>query len=130
MKKLTLNRIAPGSSETKEKIAYQDFIVVENYLIIHESISNLLIYKFSGKDSLTFFKEISLKNKKEIKSLDAINPNNVFIIYHINEIYVVDIINGTQEEVKVMLNEKISLLPANEISIHDQCELKDSKKSI
>ena len=62
--------------------------------------------------------------------MDAINPNNVFIIYHINEIYVVDIINSTQEEVKVMLNEKISLLPANEISIHDQCELKDSQKSI
>ena len=130
MKKLTLNRIASGNAEQKEKIAYEDFIVVDNYLIIRESISNLLIYKFSGKDSLTFFKDMTLKNKKQIKSMDAINPNNVFIIYHTNEILVIDIIYSTQEEVKVNLNEKISLLAANEISMHDQCDLKDSKKSI
>ena len=130
MKKLTLNRIAPGSSETKEKIVYEDFIIVENYLIIKESISNLLIYKFSAKDTLTFFKEMSLKNKNEIKTMDAINPNNVFIIYHTNEILIIDIINSTQEEVKIIMNEKISALNANVISIHDQCELKDTKKKI
>ena len=130
MKKLTLNRIAPGSSETKEKIVYEDFIIVENYLIIKESISNLLIYKFSAKDTLTFFKEMSLKNKNEIKTMDAINPNNVFIIYHTNEIFIIDIINSTQEEVKIIMNEKISALNANVISIHDQCELKDTKKKI
>ena len=130
MKKLTLNRIASGTPEAKEKIAYEDFIVVENYLIIRESISNLLIYKFSGKDTLTFFKEMSLKNKKQIKSMDAINPNNVFIIYHTNEILIIDIINSTQEEVKIFLNGKISLLNANEVSIHDQCELKDTNKKI
>ena len=129
MKKLTLNRIASGN-EIKEKVAYEDFIIVENYLIIRESISNLLIYKFSSKDSVIFYKEMSLKNKKQIKSMDAINPNNVFIIYHTNEILVIDIINSTQNEVKINMNEKISLLAANEISIHDQCELKDSNKSI
>ena len=125
MKKLTLNRIAPGSSETKEKIVYEDFIIVENYLIIKESISNLLIYKFSAKDTLTFFKEMPLKNKNEIKTMDAINPNNVFIIYHTNEILIIDIINSTQNEVKINMNEKISSLTANEISIHDQCDLKE-----
>ena len=31
---------------------------------------------------------------------------------------------------KININQKISLLEANEISIHDQCELKDSNKSI
>ena len=129
MKKLSLNRIALGN-EIKEKVAYEDFIIVDNYLIIRESISNLIIYKFSSKDSVIFYKEMSLKNKKQIKSMDAINPNNVFIIYHTNEILVIDIINSTQNEVKIDMNEKISLLAANEISIHDQCELKDSNKSI
>ena len=129
MKKLSLNRIALGN-EIKEKVAYEDFIIVDNYLIIRESISNLIIYKFSSKDSVMFYKEMSLKNKKQIKSMDAINPNNVFIIYHTNEILVIDIINSTQNEVKIDMNEKISLLAANEISIHDQCELKDSNKSI
>ena len=130
MKKLTLNRIASGSAEVEEKIDYDDFIVVDNYLIIRESIPNLLIYQFAGKDTLTFFKEISLKNKNEIKKIDAINPNNVFIIYHTNEIYIVDIIKATQDEVKVILNGKISLLVSNEISIHDQCVFKDSQKSV
>ena len=130
MKKLSLNRIASGNSDLKDKVAYGDFIVVDNYLIIRESITNLLIYKFSGKDTLTYYKEIPLKYKNEIKSMDGINPNNIFIIYHTKEIYVIDIINSTQAKVKINMNQKISLLEANEISIHDQCELKDSNKSI
>ena len=130
MKKLSLNRIASGNFDLKDKVAYGDFIVVDNYLIIRESITNLLIYKFSGKDTLTYYKEIPLKYKNEIKSMDGINPNNIFIIYHTKEIYVIDIINSTQAKVKINMNQKISLLEANEISIHDQCELKDSNKSI
>ena len=130
MKKLSLNRIVSGNQDLKEKVAYEDFIIVDSYLIIRESISNLLIYTFSSKDSLQFFKEIPLQNKKEIKSMDAINPNNVFIVYHTNEIYIIDIINSTQNEVKINMNEKKSLSTANEISIHDQCELKDSNKKI
>ena len=130
MKKLSLNRISSGNPDIKTKVAYGDFIVVDNYLIIRESITNLLIYKFSGKDSLTYYKEIPLKYKNEIKSIDGINPNNIFVIYHTKEIYVIDIINSTQEKVKININQKISLLEANEISIHDQCELKDSNKSI
>ena len=130
MKKLSLNRIQSGNSDIKDKVAYGDFIVIDNYLIIRESITNLLIYKFSGKDTLTYYKEIPLKYKNEIKSMDGINPNNIFIIYHTKEIYVIDIINSTQAKVKINMNQKISLLEGNEISIHDQCELKDCNKSI
>ena len=133
MKKLSLTRIASGNQDNiKNKVSYEDFIVIDNYLIIADSIPNLIVYKFSSsfKDTLTFYKEIELKDKKPIKSMDAINPDNVFIIYHANEILVVDIEKSTQEEVKIITKEKISLLAANEISMHDQCELKDSNKSI
>jgi len=131
MKKLILNKPS-GSGNIKEINAYEDFIVIDNYLVIRKSISNLIIYKFSetSKETLDFFKEIKLKNQKSVKSMDAINPNNLFIVYHTNEIYVLDIIESTQEEVKISMKDKTSLTAANEISIHDQCELKDSKKSI
>ena len=62
--------------------------------------------------------------------MDAINPKNVFIIYHTNEIYVVDIEKSSQEEVKLNIIEKTSLTVANEISIHDQCELKALNKTV
>ena len=130
MKKLALNK-PPDNTIIKEKYAYEDFIVIDNYLVIRD-FSNLIIYKFSktSNESLDYFKEIKLKNQNSIKSMDAINPNNLFIVYVTNEIYAVDIEQSTQEEIKINMKDKKLLSSANEISIHDKCELKDTKNSI
>ena len=131
MKKLILNKQSENSI-IKEKVAYEDFIVIDYYLVLRASISNLIIYKFSlsSNEVLDFFKEIKLKNKNEIKSMDAINPKNLFVVYHTNEIYVIDIENAIQEEVKINMKDKTPFTAANEISMHEQCELKDIKYSI
>ena len=131
MKKLILNRQSE-SANIKEKPAYEDFIVIDNYLVIRESKSNLLIYKFSptSNETLDFFKEIKLKNKNEIKSMDSINPKNVFVVYHANEIYAINLETSEQEEVKISMKDKTPFTAANEISMHDQCELKDTNNSI
>ena len=57
MKKLILNK-----SSDKEKVAYEDFIVVDNFLVVRESTPNLIIYKFSltSNETLDFYKEIKL----------------------------------------------------------------------
>lgn len=131
MKKLILNKKSENSI-IKDIVAYDDFIVIENYLVIRESKSKLIIYKFSknSRESLDFFKEIKLKSQKEVKSMDAINANNLFVIYHTNEIYAIDLETSTQEEVQLNINNKESLSSPSELSMHDQCELKDNKKSI
>ena len=131
MKKLILNKQSENSN-LKEKVAYEDFIVIDNYLIIRESIHNLLIFKFSqtSNETLDFFKEIKLKKIEEIKSMDSINPKNVFIVYHTNEIYAIDLETSAQEEVKITMKDKKPFTAANEISMHDQCELKDTNNSI
>ncbi len=131
MKKLTLNKPSDNSN-TKEKNAFEDFIVVDNYLVIRDLLSNLIIYKYSkaSNESLEYFKEIKLKNRNSIKSMDAINPNNVFVVYVTNEIYAVDIETSSQEEIKINMKDKKLLSSANEISIHDKCELQDTKNSI
>ena len=127
MKKLILNK-----SSDKEKVAYEDFIVVDNFLVVRESTPNLIIYKFSltSNETLDFYKEIKLKNQNEVKSMDAINSNNLFVVYHTNEIYAIDIETSSQKEVKISMKDKGSLTAANEIAMHDQCELKDTKISI
>ena len=129
MKRLSL--VKGVSGESKEKVAFDDFIIVENYLVLRE-MSNLLIYKYSklSKSTFEFLKEIKLKNQNSIKSIDAINPKNVFVIYYTNEIYVVDIERSVQEDVKLNIIDKTSLTVANEISIHDQCELKALNKTV
>ena len=136
MKKLSLNKIISQNTNIKEKVAYEDFIVIDNYLVIRESFSILTIYKFSknSKESLDFYKEIKLEKKNEVvKSLDAINPQNLFVILLSNEIIAVDIEESKQEEVKLIINinkKGLGSVSPSEISIHDQCELKDSKKNI
>ena len=131
MKKLILNKPSK-SSNLKEKVAYEDFIVVDLYLVIREKLSNLLIYKFpnSPNEPLEYIKEIKLQNKNEVKSMDSINSNNLFIVYHTNEIYAIDLETNTQKEVKINMKDKKPFTGINEISMHDQCTLNDTKSSI
>ena len=58
MKKLILNKQSENSI-IKEKVAYEDFIVIDYYLVLRASISNLIIYKFSlsSNEVLDFFKK-------------------------------------------------------------------------
>ena len=91
MKKFNL--ISSNNPYFNEKSAFEDFIIIDEYLIIRESSSVLTIFKLikDKNDSADFYKKIILENKKEIKTIDAINSNNVFIVYYTNEIYVIDI---------------------------------------
>ena len=130
MKKFNL--ISSDKPYFKEKSAFEDFIIIDDYLIIRESNSILTIFQLSKQksDSAEFFKEIILENKKQIKSIDAINQNNIFIVYYTNEIYVIDIQTNIQQEVIINMNNKFSLAKCNNISIHEQCLLRDTKQNI
>ena len=130
MKKFNL--ISSNNPYFNEKSAFEDFIIIDEYLIIRESSSVLTIFKLINdkNDSADFYKEIILENKKEIKTIDAINSNNVFIVYYTNEIYVIDIESNTQQEVIINMNNKFTLANCNNISIHEQCLLRDTNNNI
>ena len=93
MKKFIFNSPPTNTGQVspyfKDKTAFEDFIVVDNYLVMRESTNTLSIFKISKeKISAEFFKKITLSNKNQIKAMDAINPKNLFIIFHNKEVCV------------------------------------------
>ena len=72
MKKLNL--ISSNSPYFKEKTAFEDFIIIDDYLVIRESNYVLTIFQFSKQksDSAEFVKEILLENDITLKNyIDA-----------------------------------------------------------
>ena len=135
MKKFTFNSTPTGDGQPspyfKDKTAFEDLIVIENYIVMRESTNVLTVFKISkDKTSADFYKEINLSNKNQIKSMDAINPKNLFVVFHNKEVCVVDIEENRQYDVIIRDVKKERSLNGNTISIHDQCLLNNSKKNI
>ena len=104
MKKFTFNSTPTGDGQPspyfKDKTAFEDLIVIENYIVMRESTNVLTVFKISkDKTSADFYKEINLSNKNQIKLMDAINPKNLFVVFHNKEVCVVDIEENRQYDV-------------------------------
>ena len=135
MKKFIFNSPPTNTGQVspyfKDKTAFEDFIVIDNYLVMRESTNTLSIFKISKeKISAEFFKKITLSNKNQIKAMDAINPRNLFIIFHNKEVCVVDIEESKERDIIINDVKNSKSLNGNTIAIHDQCLLNNSKKNI
>ena len=133
MKKFSLNSTPGGDKVTpyfKDKTAFDDYYIIDDYLIIRELTSTLTIFKINKNNSADFLKEMVLKNQNQIKSMQAINPQNLFLIFHNMEIIVIDIEKATQTNVLISETQKKQKLNCSLISIHEQCKLMNSKTNV